>query len=169
VDVGVFDREVGVAVEPVCAATNLDAAGDEPGLAEPGATDITARYRRGPRLVVRNGSTYLLPTIIHCTSSSHALANREFLFPYASVVDVSPEEMASLPTGLGPTLSATLLTADTGLIQRILRCDVIGRLNLGEIQTNVVAWEQPHEGNLFDHLYGRRAFQAQGGLATVGA
>jgi acyl-CoA reductase-like NAD-dependent aldehyde dehydrogenase len=141
----------------------------EAGLAEPGATDVTARYRRGPRLVVRNGSTYLLPTIIHCTSSSHALANREFLFPYASVVDVSREEMASLPTGLGPTLSATLLTADRGLIQRILRCDVIGRLNLGEIQTNVVAWEQPHEGNLFDHLYGRRAFQAQGGLAAVGA
>jgi len=139
------------------------------GLTEPGATEVTSRYRSGPRLVVRNGSTYLLPTVVHCTSSSHPLANREFLFPYASVVDLSAAEMAAMPTGLGPTLSATVLTADAGLIQRILRCDVIGRLNVGAIQTNAIAWEQPHEGNLFDHLYGRRAFQAHGGLAAVGA
>jgi hypothetical protein len=25
--------------------------------------------------------------------------------------------------------------------------------------TNQISWDQPHEGNLFDHLYGRRAFQ----------
>jgi uncharacterized protein (DUF952 family) len=23
-----------------------------------------------------------------------------------------------------------------------------------------ISWDQPHEGNLFDHLYSRRAFQA---------
>jgi acyl-CoA reductase-like NAD-dependent aldehyde dehydrogenase len=141
----------------------------EAGLAEPGATDVTARYRLGPRLVVRNGSTYLLPTVIHCSSPSHPLANREFLFPYASVVDLSAEDMASIPTCLGPTLSATVLTSDAGLIQRMLQCNAIDRLNLGAIQTNAIAWEQPHEGNLFDHLYGRRAFQVSGGLAAVGA
>ena len=30
---------------------------------------------------------------------------------------------------------------------------------LGAIATNHIQWDQPHEGNLFDHLYARRAFQ----------
>ena len=129
------------------------------GLAEPGAEDMTARHRSGPRLVERDGSTYLLPTVIHCTSSAHPLANREFLFPYAAVVDVTAEELQSMPECLGPTLSATVLTRDQVLIDRMLQSDLIGRLNLGPIQTNTIAWDQPHEGNLFDHLYSRRAFQ----------
>ena len=74
-----------------------------PGLAEPGAEDITARHRSGPRLVERDGSTYLLPTVIHCTTSAHPLANREFLFPYASVVDVTRRRDARrCPSCLGP-------------------------------------------------------------------
>ena len=134
----------------------------EAGLAEPGAEDVTAKYRQGPRLVELNGSTFLLPTVIHCTSSQHPLANREFLFPYASVVDLTPEEVAALPEPLGPTLSATVITADQQLVNRLLNSELIGRLNLGAIQTNKIAWDQPHEGNLFDHLYGRRAFQKVG-------
>ena len=134
----------------------------EAGLAEPGAEDVSARYRSGPRLVELNGSTYLLPTIIHCSSSSHPLANREFLFPYAAVVDISAEEMAMLPDCFGPTLSLTALTGDQEVINRLLRSDLVGRLNLGAIQTNTIAWDQPHEGNLFDHVYGRRAFQKAG-------
>jgi hypothetical protein len=73
----------------------------EEGLAEPGAEDITARHRTGPRLVEMNGSTYLLPTIVHCSRSDHPLANREFLFPYAAVVDMSPTRMATFPKCLG--------------------------------------------------------------------
>ena len=30
---------------------------------------------------------------------------------------------------------------------------------LCSISTNHIQWGQPHEGNLFDHLYARRAFQ----------
>ena len=33
-------------------------------------------------------------------------------------------------------------------------------LNLGPIPTPRISWDQPHEGNLFDHLYARRAFQS---------
>ena len=131
----------------------------EAGLAEPGAEDMTARHRPGPRLVERDGSTYLRPTIVHCSSSSHSLANREFLFPFAAVVDLTPGEMARAPEALGPTLVVTALTTDQALIDRLLASDLIGRLNLGPIQTNTIVWDQPHEGNLFDHLYGRRAFQ----------
>ena len=134
----------------------------EAGLAEPGAEDMTAKYRQGPRLVELDGSTYMLPTVIHCTSSQHPLANREFLFPYAAVVDLTPEEVAALPEPLGPTLSATAITGDQQLVNRLLNSELIGRLNLGAIQTNKISWDQPHEGNLFDHLYGRRAFQKVG-------
>jgi acyl-CoA reductase-like NAD-dependent aldehyde dehydrogenase len=132
------------------------------GLAEPGAEDVTARYRKGPRLVTHDGSTFLLPTVIHCTSSSHPLANREFLFPYVAVVDVTAFEMTSMPECLGPTLVVTALTKDEALIERLLQSPLVGRLNLGPIQTNAIVWDQPHEGNLFEHLYARRAFQRAG-------
>ena len=38
----------------------------------------------------------------------------------------------------------------------------IGRLNLGPVATNSIQWDQPHEGNLFEHLYQQRAFQREG-------
>jgi acyl-CoA reductase-like NAD-dependent aldehyde dehydrogenase len=129
------------------------------GLQEPGAEDVTARYRTGPRLVRHDGSTYLLPTLVHCTTTSHPLANREFLFPFASVVDVSDADVAALPACLGSTLVVTALTDDPALTGRLLAADHIGRLNLGPIKTNQIVWDQPHEGNLFEHLYARRAFQ----------
>jgi len=129
------------------------------GLHEPGAEEITSEFRKGPRLVQKHGSTFLLPTVIHCTASSHPLANREFLFPFVSVVDLTEEEVATLPAAVGPTLVVSALTRDQSLIDRLLGSDLIGRLNLGPIKTNQIVWDQPHEGNLFDHLYARRAFQ----------
>jgi len=36
----------------------------------------------------------------------------------------------------------------------------VERLNLGPIPTNRISWDQPHEGNLFEHLYRQRALQA---------
>ena len=131
-------------------------------LYEPGAEDVTMRLRKGPRLVKAHGATFLLPTVIYCTSSDHPLANREFLFPFVSVVDVTPEQMESMPEPAGATLSATALTNDQEFITRLVQSDLIGRLNLGPLRTNRIAWDQPHEGNLFDHLYARRAFQFAG-------
>ena len=131
-------------------------------LYEPGAEDVTMRLRKGPRLVKAHGATFLLPTVIYCTSSDHPLANREFLFPFVSVVDVTPEQMETMPEAAGATLSATALTNDQEFITRLVQSDLIGRLNLGPLRTNRIAWDQPHEGNLFDHLYARRAFQFAG-------
>ena len=131
-------------------------------LLEAGAEDVTMRLRGGPRLVKAHGGTFLLPTVVHCTSSQHPLANREFLFPFVSVVDVTADEMAAMPECIGSTLAVTALTNDESLRQRLVESDLIGRLNLGPLQTNRIAWDQPHEGNLFDHLYARRAFQKVG-------
>lgn len=128
----------------------------EQGLAQGGARDVTAGRRGGERLVARQGCTYLLPTLVRCESAEGALANREFLFPFASVVEVEPEEM---PAVFGQSLVVTALTRDERLIRRLLESSSVDRLNLGPIPTSRVTWDQPHEGNLFDHLYARRAFQ----------
>ena len=124
-------------------------------LTEPGARDVTAAYRDGERLANWNNCSYLLPTIIRC-DSDHALANREFLFPFASVVEVAQKELVDV---LSPSLVVTAITKDPKLIQALVSSPRIDRLNIGALPTNQVSWDQPHEGNLFDHLYARRAFQ----------
>ena len=131
----------------------------EAGLQEAGAADMTSRLRPGPRLVTVDGRTFLLPTVVHCRSSQHPLANREFLFPFVAVVDVTEEEVAEMPNALGPSLAVTAITRDAPLVDRLLASPLVGRLNLGPIQTDQIVWDQPHEGNLFEHVYARRAFQ----------
>jgi acyl-CoA reductase-like NAD-dependent aldehyde dehydrogenase len=132
------------------------------GLQTPGATDVTASFRRGPRLTVLDDCTYLQPTVVLCDSPDHPLANREFLFPFAAVVKVSDGDMARMPQPLGKTLVLTALTSDRSLIARLLASPLVDRLNVGPIATNRISWDQPHEGNLFEHLYARRSFQAAG-------
>lgn len=127
----------------------------EQGLNEPGARDVTASHRQTERLVAWNGCSYLNPTLIRC-AADHSLAGREFLFPFASVVEVPQAELA---TTLGSSLVVTAITEDPQLIQTLVNSPHIDRLNVGPMPTNQVSWDQPHEGNLFDHLYGRRAFQ----------
>ena len=129
------------------------------GLEVPGAREITAELRKGPRLAQHDGCTYLLPTVVLCDSAEHPLANREFLFPFAAVVKVSSNEMARMPQPLGRTLVLTALTADRSLVDRLIASPLVDRLNVGSIATNVISWDQPHEGNLFEHLYARRSFQ----------
>lgn len=127
----------------------------EQGLAEKGAEDVTARHRPA-RMVDWDGCRYLLPTVIRCQSPQHPLANKEYLFPFASVVE-APE--AAMPEVLGSTLVVTAITKNESLLRRLLASPKVGRLNIGPVPTNVISWDQPHEGNLFDHLYARRAFQ----------
>src|SRR4029453_10947028 len=67
-------------------------AGIDRELAQGGAVDLCARHRPGGPGVPWQGSPYLLPTVVLCESADHPLANREFLFPFASVVPVRPDE-----------------------------------------------------------------------------
>ena len=129
------------------------------GLQEKGARDVTAEKRGaggGGRLREWDNCAYLLPTVVRCESYMHPLANREFLFPYASVVEVKQDE---LPDVMCASLVVTAITRDAGLIAKLLSSPHVDRLNLGAIPTNQISWDQPHEGNLFEHLYARRAFQ----------
>jgi acyl-CoA reductase-like NAD-dependent aldehyde dehydrogenase len=126
----------------------------EADLSEAGAYDATAPYRDGSRLVQAEGGTYLRPTIIACESMDHPLANREFLCPYASVVELTQEKMLDL---IGPTLVVSAITKDQAFIQELLLDPRIERLNIGPIPTMKISWDQPHEGNLFEFLYKRRS------------
>ncbi len=65
----------------------------------------------------------------------------------------------ALPDALGASLVVTLISDNADLQGRLVRSPHVDRLNLGPIPTNQIGWDQPHEGNLFDHLYGRRAIQ----------
>jgi hypothetical protein len=117
---------------------------------------VTARVRGTGRVAEAGGCTFLLPTVIHCEDPEHPLVACEFLFPFATVVEAPAEQMARR---IGPTLVATALTHDAAFRQALFACPDIDRLNLGSVPTSTVVWDQPHEGNLFDHLYRRRAVQ----------
>jgi hypothetical protein len=102
-------------------------------LKEPGVTHMTERF--GPRLVERERYAYLRPTVVHCDTPARAIASKEFMFPFVSVVECPQAEMLSR--------DATQ----------------IDRLNLGPVPTTRLNWLQPHEGNLIDFLFRSRALQ----------
>ena len=126
----------------------------EDGLKTPGATDVTAAFRDGPRQVQFQGASYVRPTVVLCDSFEHPLANREFLCPYASVVTVPQAEMLKQ---IGPSLVVTAITKDPAFTEQLLESPLIERLNLGPISTMSISWDQPHEGNMFEFLYKRRS------------
>jgi acyl-CoA reductase-like NAD-dependent aldehyde dehydrogenase len=126
------------------------------GLAEPGAREIRAPQRSSERLVTLDGCSYLLPTVVLCEDAAHPMANKEFMFPFASVVKTTMEQ---IPEALGPSLVVTAITSDPQLIRKLVSSPNVDRLNIGAVPTSQISWDQPHEGNLFEHLYARRAFQ----------
>jgi acyl-CoA reductase-like NAD-dependent aldehyde dehydrogenase len=128
----------------------------EEGLQTPGAEDVTAAYRNGPRKVDDGHGVYLRPTIVYCDSFAHPLANKEFLCPYASVVEVPQAEMLGK---IGPSLVVTAVTRDPEFRKQLLASPLIERLNLGPVPTMKISWDQPHEGNMFEFLYRRRSIE----------
>jgi hypothetical protein len=133
----------------------IDAAIEE-GLKTPGAVDVTAKHRYGPRKTEFEGGVYLRPTIVLCDSFQHPLANREYLFPYASVVETPQSEMLKQ---IGPSLVVTAITKNPEFTAQLLDSSLIERLNLGPVPTMKISWDQPHEGNMFEFLYKRRSIE----------
>ena len=127
----------------------------EEGLQSDGARDITADYRDGARFVERDGMNYLQPTIVRVDSFDEDLALREFLFPFASVVECPQSDVVEKT---GYSLVMTAVTKDVEWINELFDHPEIERLNIGNVPTNRISWNQPHEGNLFDFLYTRRSF-----------
>jgi acyl-CoA reductase-like NAD-dependent aldehyde dehydrogenase len=148
----------------------------EEGLKTPGATDVTAKYRivgqasslpsaemgrqdacpTNARKVTFDGGTFVRPTIVLCDSFAHPLANREFLCPYASVVQVPQSEMLN---HIGYTLACSVITKDATFIEQVMAYPEIDRLNIGPVSTMKISWDQPHEGNMFEFLWHRRSIE----------
>ncbi|REK25212.1 MAG: aldehyde dehydrogenase family protein [Planctomycetota bacterium] len=125
-------------------------------LSEPGVTEVTAKYRTGDRWVHHERHDFLRPTLIHSESPDAFLANTEYMFPFASVVQCPQEQMLSK---IGGTLVASCITKDKDWSRQLLDATNIDRLNIGEVKTIQLHWMQPHEGNIIDFLFRNRAFQ----------
>ena len=121
-----------------------------------GVTDVTAQYRDGSRVVKDGRAEFLLPTIVHCSSTDAAIAQKEYMFPFASVVECPQDRMIE---AIGPTLVCSAITGDERFRRRLVDAVNIDRLNLGPVPTIQLNWLQPHEGNIVDFLFRARAFQ----------
>jgi len=126
-------------------------------LQAPGVADVTAKYREGSRVVKEGRADYLLPTVVHCESVAAAIAKKEYMFPFVTVVEC-PE--AKMVDAIGPTLVCSAITCKRELKRRLLDAVHIDRLNLGPVPTVQLNWLQPHEGNLIEFLFRPRAFQS---------
>jgi acyl-CoA reductase-like NAD-dependent aldehyde dehydrogenase len=125
-------------------------------LQSPGVTDVTATYRQAPRLIKQGKADYLLPTVVHCASPDAAIAKKEYMFPFVTVVECPETKMLA---AIGPTLVCSAITCKPEFRRSLIDAVHIDRLNLGPVPTTQLNWLQPHEGNLIDFLFRARAFQ----------
>ena len=123
-------------------------------LKEQGVTDCTEKY--GDRLVEKERCSYLRPVVAHAENPQVAIAGKEFMFPFATVVKCPQDQMLK---AAGPTLVGTAITEDQAWIDQLTNATTIDRLNIGPIPTNRLNWLQPHEGNIVDFLFRSRAYQ----------
>ena len=128
----------------------------EGALKEPGVEDVTAKYRGGDRLVKMERCDYVRPTIVHCSSPDAAMAKKEYMFPFATVVECPQDQML---TKIGPTLVCSAITKNEKFSRALIDARHIDRLNIGAIPTVQLNWFQPHEGSIVDFLFRARAFQ----------
>jgi len=126
-------------------------------LAKGGAEDMSASHNCGGRLVKYEGRTYLLPTIVLCDSNAHPLANEEFLFPFAAVVEASNDVAL---TELGSTLALSVYSDDRALVERARRSNV--RLVNHNVPTSRLDRRQPHEHDQFSLFYRRLSWSSEG-------
>jgi acyl-CoA reductase-like NAD-dependent aldehyde dehydrogenase len=126
-------------------------------LKAPGVTDYTAKYRGGSRVVKKGRAEYLLPTVVHSAAPDAAIAAKEYMFPFVTVVECAEQQMLD---AIGPTLVCSAITEKPELRRALLDATHVDRLNLGPIPTIRLNWLQPHEGNIVDFLYRPRALQS---------
>jgi len=125
-------------------------------LKEDGVEEVSAKHQEGGRLVSKERCDYLRPTVIHCASPEAAMAKKEYMYPFVTVVECPQDQMIG---AIGSTLVATGLTEDTAFTRALLDARNIDRLNIGPVPTIKLNWLQPHEGNIVDFLFRPRAFQ----------
>jgi acyl-CoA reductase-like NAD-dependent aldehyde dehydrogenase len=106
--------------------------------------------------VKRERCDYLRPTVVLCESPAAAIAKKEYMFPFVTVVECPQEKMLE---AIGPTLVCSAITEDPKFQRALIDAVHIDRLNIGAIPTTRLNWLQPHEGSIVDFLFRARAFQ----------
>ena len=125
-------------------------------LKENGVEDLSAKHHEDGRLVSQERCDYLRPTVVRCASPEAAMAKKEYMYPFVTVVECPQDQMIA---SIGTTLVATGLTEDPAFTHALLDARNIDRLNIGPVPTTKLNWLQPHEGNIVDFLFRPRAFQ----------
>ena len=136
------------------------------GLKTPGAEDVTEQH---PRHAAGSCATAAAPG---CCRPSSPATRRSTRWPtrnscsrIASVVECPQDEMLKR---IGPTLAAMALTDDEAFTPATAGQPAHRTAERRPDPDNRLTWDQPHEGNLFTHLYRQRAFQhASRALAGV--
>ena len=126
----------------------------EQDLKEDGVEDLTSAF--GERLIEQENCSYLRPMVVHCETPEKEIAKKEFMFPFATVVECPQDQMLKK---IGPTLVCSGITNDEQLIHGLSDATNIDRCNIGPIPTTKLNWLQPHEGNIIDFLFRSRAYQ----------
>ena len=170
-------REIAEALAERFAAIAPRAADDEAAQIAPFvdpavAERINADDRSRPRAAGRRGrhSTAASRGTAGCAGRARPTCCRPWSTPIASTR--SPIASSCSPSSASskrrkrrcPSVSATRWSSRRSptarrLRQRLIESPLVDRLNLGPIPTVRIGWDQPHEGNLFEHLYARRAIQ----------
>src|SRR5262249_39042964 len=97
-------------------------------LSAPGVHAMTAKF--GPRLVKKERFDYLRPTVILCDSPQPAIAKKEYMFPFCTVVQCPQEKLLE---AIGPTLVCSAITEDAKFQRALADAVHIDRLNLGPL------------------------------------
>ena len=133
-------------------------------LEAPGAEDVTARLAAAAASRRRGSCTYLLPTVVLLR-----LARAPARQPR---VPVPVRERGRGAAGgdrrraSAPRSSSPCITADQALLARILASPLVAPPEpRPDADLRSSRWDQPHEGNLFEHLYVRRALLGRAGVA----
>ena len=103
---------------------------------------------------------YLLPTVVHCDSPEAAIAKKEYMFPFVTVVECPAGEDARGDRPDAGVHRDHLRNPSSS--RQLIDAMHIDRLNLGPVPTIKLNWLQPHEGNIVDFLFRARAFQTAG-------
>ena len=104
----------------------------ESDLKEDGVTDMTAQF--GARLVEQERCAYLRPMVVHCNAPEAAIAKKEYMFPFSTVVQCPQDQMLSK---IGPTLVCSAITNDDRFRKQLIRATHIDRLNLDRKSTRL--------------------------------
>src|SRR5207253_11358984 len=107
---------------------------------------------------------YLRPTVIYCESPEAAIAKKEYMFPFVTVVECPEADMLAK---IGPTLVCSAVTENPKFQRALADATHIDRLNIGPLKTIALNWLQPHEGSIVDFLFRARAFQFDKGMIKV--